>query len=67
MIFWVVTQVQSAPAFVRLRFGLTQNLAGAFFADDQQGAREGDEQGLRQGGSHVGGQRVVLAAVRLVG
>jgi hypothetical protein len=28
---------------------ITEDLAGAFFADDQRGAREGDEQGLRQG------------------
>jgi hypothetical protein len=46
---------------------IAEDLAGAFLTGDQRRAGEGDELGVREGGTHVHGQRVVLAAMCLVG
>ena len=46
---------------------VAEDLPGALLAGDQRRAGEGEEQRLGQRGAHVQRQRVVLAAVRLVG
>lgn len=46
---------------------VSEDLAGAFLPSDKGSAREGDELGLRQSRSHVHRERVILAAVGLVG
>ena len=46
---------------------VAEDIAGLLLPDDQRGAGEGEEGGLGQGAAHVGGELVVLAAVRLIG
>ena len=46
---------------------IAEDLLGPLLAGDQRRAGEGEEERLRQRGPHVQRQRVVLAAVRLVG
>ena len=46
---------------------IAEDLAGLLLAVHQRRAGEPDERGVRQGGAHVAGEEVVLAAVGLVG
>lgn len=46
---------------------VAEEVARPFLARDERGARERDEQRVRQGSPHVGGERLVLGPVRLVG